>query len=50
MDDRRRTKNDGRWASSDGKSSRCLWQGELTTVIGPPVCAISRDHGTENSK
>jgi len=34
MDDRRRTKDDGRRAPSDGKSSHCLWQGELTTVIG----------------
>ena len=21
--------DDGRWTTSDGKSSRCLWQGEL---------------------
>jgi hypothetical protein len=25
--------DDGRRAPSDGKSSHCLWQGELTTVI-----------------
>ena len=33
MDERRRTKDDGQRAPSDGKSSPCLWQGELTTVI-----------------
>ena len=31
-DDRRRTTDDGRWMPSDGKSSHCLWQGELKTM------------------
>ena len=32
-DDRRRTTDDGRWMPSDGKSSHCLWQGELRMKI-----------------
>jgi hypothetical protein len=31
MDDRQRTKDDGRRVPSDGKSSHCLWQGGLTS-------------------
>ena len=47
MDDRRRTKYDGRRASSDGKSSRCLWQGELTTVIGQ-ICRSTLTHYSDS--
>jgi hypothetical protein len=32
-DDRRRTTDNGRWTPSDGKSSRCIWQGKLTSRI-----------------
>ena len=40
MDDRRR-------APSDGKSSHCLWQGELTTVIGQ-ICLSTRTHYSDS--
>jgi len=33
MDDRRRT-------PSDGKSSHCLWQGELKTNVNTQTCLI----------
>ena len=32
-DDRRHTRDDGQWTPSDGKSSHCLWQGELKMMI-----------------
>ena len=35
----RQTTDDGRWTPSDGKSSHCLWQGELK--INPFIVAIS---------
>ena len=47
MDDRRRTKDDGRRAPSDGSSSHCLWQGELTTVIGQ-ICRSIRTHYSDS--
>ena len=47
MDDRRRTTDDGRRASSDGKNSRCLWQGELTTIIGQ-ICRSTRTHYSDS--
>ena len=47
MDDRRRTKDDGRRAPSDGSSSHCLWQGELTTVIGQ-ICHSIRTHYSDS--
>ena len=47
MDDRRRTKDDGRRAPSAGKSSHCLWQGELTTVIGY-ICRSTRTHYSDS--
>ena len=47
MDDRRRTKDDGRRAPSDGKSSHCLWQGELTTVIGQ-ICRSTQTHYSDS--
>jgi hypothetical protein len=37
MDNRRRT-------PSDGKSSHCLWQGELKSIIGPPHLLILINH------
>jgi hypothetical protein len=40
MDDRRRTKDDGRPASSDGKSSRCLWQGDF--IKSSPLKLLSQ--------
>ena len=39
--------DDGRCAPSDGKSSHCLWQGELTTVIGQ-ICRSTRTHYSDS--
>jgi hypothetical protein len=39
--------DDGRRVPSDGKSSHCLWQGELTTVSGL-ICRSTQTHYSDS--